>query len=118
MDALIEFTGFFREGWDKKLVGQLSFVDLKKAFDNMNHDVSLAKMEKYGYRGRIHCLLLICLTKKQISYRRTMSCGVPQWSISGPFSFLVYLNDLSKIAIGSEGILLADDTTLCKAEKN
>ena len=35
VDALIEFTEFIREGWDKKLVGQSGLVDLKKAFDTI-----------------------------------------------------------------------------------
>ena len=37
VDALIEFTEFIRGGWDKKLVGQSCLVDLKKAFDTINH---------------------------------------------------------------------------------
>ena len=53
VDALIEFTEFIREGWDKKLVGQSCLVDLKKAFDTINDDLLLAKLEKYGFRGRI-----------------------------------------------------------------
>ena len=57
VDALIEFADFIREGWDKKLVRQSCFVDLKKAIDIINHDVLLAKLEKYSYRGRLHCLL-------------------------------------------------------------
>ena len=54
VDALIEFTELIREGWDKKLVGQSCLVDLKIAFDTINHDLLLAKLEKYG---RILCLL-------------------------------------------------------------
>ena len=61
MDALIEFTEFNREGFDKKLVGQSCLVDLKKAFDTINLDLLSAKLEKYGFRGRILCLLKITL---------------------------------------------------------
>ena len=46
VDALIEFTEFIREGWDKKLFGQSCLVDLKKAFDTINDDLLLAKLGK------------------------------------------------------------------------
>ena len=61
VDAIIEFTEFIREEWDKKLVGQSCLVDLNKAFDTINQDLLLAKLEKYGFRGRILCLQKITL---------------------------------------------------------
>ena len=89
VDALIEITEIIREGWDKKLVDQSCLVDLKKAIDTINHDLLLAKLEKYGFRGRILCLLKNYFTNRfqfvetdnKISSGRYMSCGVPQGSV-------------------------------------
>ena len=85
-----------------------------------------AKLGKYGFRGRILCLLKNYFTNRfqfvqthnKISSSRSMSCGLPQGSVLGSFLVFNIFNDLPKIAEGSEVVLLADDTTICNAEKN
>jgi len=99
------------------------FLDLKKAFDTVNHK-TLLKLESYGIRGLPHQLLKSYLSNRQ-QYTTIngdkfnllpIMCGVPQGSTLGPLLFLVYVNDLhltSKINTK----LFADDTTLTMSDK-
>ena len=62
------------------------FLDLKKAFDTVNHSIVLNKLHKYGIRGNIHELLSYYLTNRTqftvlhsiISHPNVLNTGVPQ----------------------------------------
>ena len=52
------------------------------------------------------------------SSMKTMYCGVPQGSISGPILFLLYINDLSNVCKNTEPFLFADDSNLFIRDKD
>ncbi len=98
------------------------FMDLKKAFDTVNHARLLLKMEKYGIDSQ---LMKSYLNQRQQfvqlgedkSTRQHISCGVPQGSILGPTLFLIYINDISNSIPDQDILLFADDTSIIFKEK-
>ena len=122
--ALIEMTDYIKREIDKGNYISTLFIDLKKAFDTVDHNILLHKLSHYGIRGHSNQFLQSYLdSRKQYvhcnntsSETRGITCGVPQGSILGPTLFLIYVNDMFK-CVNDDLRLFADDT-ICMSAGN
>ena len=83
--ALIEITDYIKRLLDEKKYVISIFIDFKKAFDTVDHEILLHKLEYYGIRGIANNFFRSYLTNRRQytvingikSDLRTVSCGVP-----------------------------------------
>ena len=99
------------------------FLDIKKAFDTVNHDILLKQLEMYGLGESALALLRNYLTDRTkkcnlqgiLSKQRKIPCGIPQGSILGLLLFTIYINDLPNCFKHTTPRMFADDTSLTAA---
>ena len=96
------------------------FCDLSKAFDCLNYNIFLSKMEYYGVSGTSLALVKSYLTNRY-QYVQFESCksdlleiktGIPQGSILGPLFFSILINDIVNSSMKFSFLMYADDTTI------
>ena len=94
-------------------------IDLQKAFDTINHEILLKKLEAIGFSDKcirwfwsyLYERIFFIEIEKQLSDFGKVSCGVHQVSVLRPLLFLIYVNDMPQ-AVKSNLFLYADDSCL------
>ena len=91
--------------FDYGLLTGMILIDLQKAFNTINHDILLRKMDSLGFSN--HSVMRFQSYLPDRSFRvniknkyfstAKIKCGVPQGSILGPLQFLLYVNDMNRL---------------------
>ena len=124
--SLVDSTELWYENIDHKQVNLAIFLDLKKAFDTVDHKILFEKLEAYGvrelagnwFRSYLEDRQQYCKLNCYESRAKTTTCGIPQGSCLGPLLFIVYLNDFEKCLKASKAGMYADDTQVSLASSD
>ena len=121
--ALLEATDSWAYNIDNGKINGVIFLDLKIAFDTVDHQILLSKLNYYGIHGKsfkwfqwyLENRTQKCSGIGSLSNSCSLTCGVPQRTILDPLLFLLYINDLPNCLSNCKPRMYADDTHLTYA---
>ena len=125
-DAILHLVHDCVTALDDKLFTVTVFLDFSKAFDTVNKDIMLKKLHRLGFRDNINKFIRSYLTDRRMfvsvnnceSTIRTTNIGLPQGSVSAPWLFSLYINDMHNISDKLKFSHFADDTVVYMTGNN
>lgn len=126
--AVMRLVEQITEAFENKKSAALTLFDLSKAFDCVPYDFLIAKFRYYGISDNsvkiIQAYLnnrsqYVAVSNRKTSDLGTVTMGVPQGSVLGPFLFIVFINDFTAgLNVNVNKIVYADDITVMGAHSN
>ena len=118
--SLIGFSDLWYSNINNKKANFALSLDLKKAFDTVDHEVLISKLAKYGITGIENNWFKSYLTNRsqycsidcQVSDIMEKECGIPQGSCFGPLLFIIYFNNFEHCLEHPRANMYADDTEI------
>lgn len=125
-DAILHFTHDCVTSLDNRLFTIAIFLDFSKAFDTVNKDILLRKLDRLGFRNSMNDFFRSYLSDRNMyvsvngyeSRTVTTNIGLPQGSVSAPWLFSLYINDMHRTSDKLKFIHFADDTTVYMSGSN